>query len=341
MTAIDIERYLDPISEDSPSGEDMEYDPLFGEMERSAEGKEEQQFGDTLIPAEDPDWRIVKKNAESVLALSKDLRAAILFTRAQLHTTGFEGLSTGLSITRCFIETYWDSVHPQLDPDDDNDPLIRINTLLNLCDSYAFLNAINQTPLVSSKVLGKFSLRDIQVLEGVLPANENTNSDLSLDQVEGAFRESPKEDLQAVLGNITHSIECVEAIEEALNQRVGIDQSPSLKPIVTALRLAGNEIAKRAGIAAIPEAGATGNEQSPGGGAEQPAEANVVGSIQSRDDVIRTLERLCQYYEQNEPSSPVPLLLNRAKHLVKKGFLDIIQDLAPEGSTHFDFLEKK
>jgi type VI secretion system protein ImpA len=341
MTATDIERYLDPISEDSPSGEDMEYDPLFGEMERSAEGKQEQQFGDTVIPAEDPDWRVVKKNTEAVLALSKDLRAAILFSQASLHTDGFEGLSSGLSITRCFIETYWDSAHPQLDPDDDNDPLIRINTLLNLCDSSAFLNVISQTPLVSSKVLGKFSLRDIQILEGVLPTSDDTNSDITLDQIEGAFKESTKEDLRAVLGNITHSIECIEAIEEALNQRVGIAQSPSLEPIVTILRHAGNEITKRTGEAAIPAAGTAAEEQSSDGGAVQAVEANVVGSIQNRDDVIRTLERLCQYYEQNEPSSPVPLLLIRAKNLVKKGFLDIIQDLAPEGSTHFDFLDKQ
>jgi len=340
MTTTDLERYLDPISEDFPSGEDMEYDPLFGEMERSAEGKQEQQFGDTLIPAEDPDWRVVEKNAENVLAQSKDLRAAVLLTQAGLHTAGFEGLSNGLSITRHFIENYWDSMHPQLDPDDDNDPLIRINTLLNLCDSSAFLNVINLTPLVSSKILGQFSFRDIQVLEGTLPANEETDDDLSLDQVEGAFRESSSEDLQATLGNITHAIECVKAIEEALNQRVGIDQSPSLEPIVDVLRHASKEITKRTGETTLPAAGMTDDDSSPDGGVVQVAEANVVGSIQSRDDVIRTLERLCQYYELNEPSSPVPLLLNRAKNLVKKNFLDIIEDLAPEGSSHFDFLDK-
>jgi type VI secretion system protein ImpA len=33
---------------------------------------------------------------------------------------------------------------------------------------------------------------------------------------------------------------------------------------------------------------------------------------------------------KNEPSSPVPLLINRAKRLVSMGFFEIIQDMTPE-----------
>ena len=37
------------------------------------------------------------------------------------------------------------------------------------------------------------------------------------------------------------------------------------------------------------------------------------------------------YYERHEPSSPVPLLLKRAKRLVAKDFMEILRDLAPDG----------
>jgi type VI secretion system protein ImpA len=55
------------------------------------------------------------------------------------------------------------------------------------------------------------------------------------------------------------------------------------------------------------------------------------GEINSRDDVVQQLDRLCEYYRRNEPSSPVPMLLRRAKRLVAKDFMDIIRDLTPGG----------
>ena len=61
-----------------------------------------------------------------------------------------------------------------------------------------------------------------------------------------------------------------------------------------------------------------------------PASASS-GEINSREDVIRILDRACQYYERHEPASPVPLLLRRARGLVHKDFLEIMRDLAPGG----------
>ena len=43
------------------------------------------------------------------------------------------------------------------------------------------------------------------------------------------------------------------------------------------------------------------------------------------------IDKICAYYERHEPSSPVPLLLMRARRLVDKSFMEILQDLAPEG----------
>ncbi|WP_205746852.1 hypothetical protein [Duganella callida] len=43
------------------------------------------------------------------------------------------------------------------------------------------------------------------------------------------------------------------------------------------------------------------------------------------------LDKLIGYYEKHEPSSPLPLLLLRARRLVPKSFLEIIEDMAPDG----------
>ena len=42
------------------------------------------------------------------------------------------------------------------------------------------------------------------------------------------------------------------------------------------------------------------------------------------------LDRICDYYSHHEPSSPVPLLLKRARRLATGSFVDILRDLAPD-----------
>lgn len=330
---IDLEQLLSAVSEEDPAGPDLEYDPLFGEMERTAEGKEEQQFGDTIIPAEDPDWRILKSKSLQVLAQSKDLRAAVHLTRALIHTDGFTGLTEGLSLIKGLLDNYWKTLHPQLDPDDNNDPTIRINTLINLCDPIDFLAELNKIPVVSSSVMGEFSYRDIQIANGFLQGGESDSRELSIDQINAAFRESTDKQNQNTLAQLSAAATSVSAIEARLNELVGIDQSPNLSALTSQLEQIRQEIAVRSGIDA--ESDQT-TDLAP---VETANKSNTApGSIDNRDDVIQALEEIRQYYEKNEPSSPIPLLLARAKRLVKMDFYEIVQDLAPGGSSHFDFL---
>ncbi|MCU7840094.1 MAG: type VI secretion system protein TssA [Candidatus Thiodiazotropha sp. (ex Lucinoma borealis)] len=337
MTAIiDLDQLLTAVSEETPAGEDLEYDPLFSEMERAAEGKGEQQFGDTIIPAEDPDWRELKKKSLEVAGQSKDLRAAIYLTQALMHTDGYAGLSDGLSLIKGYIDGYWETFHPLLDPDDNNDPTIRINTLINLCDPIDSLAAVNKIPIVDSTVMGKFSFRDIQIASGTLQPTDTESQEVTLDQIDAAFRESTTEQSQQTLSQLRHAIECVDAIENRLNELVGVDQSPDLQSLVSLLKQVEKEVAMRAGVESLSE----DSDNAVNGGSTQQ-QAAAPGVINNRDDVIRALERISQYYQKNEPSSPIPLLLERARRLVKMDFHEIVQDLAPGGVSEFDFLWKQ
>ena len=56
-----------PISIDTVSGVNTEYDSRYLELQRLAEGKPEQQYGDTIIDAEEPDWSTQKELREPML----------------------------------------------------------------------------------------------------------------------------------------------------------------------------------------------------------------------------------------------------------------------------------
>ena len=70
-----------------------------------------------------------------------------------------------------------------------------------------------------------------------------------------------------------------------------------------------------------------------------PRNTNTVsGDINNRDDVLRSLDRILAYYTRHEPSSPLPVLLNRAKNLVHADFAAIVRNLIPDGMSQFENL---
>ncbi len=59
------------------------------------------------------------------------------------------------------------------------------------------------------------------------------------------------------------------------------------------------------------------------------------GTISSREDVKKALDKIIEYYRQNEPSSPVPYLAKRTQELVDADFMDVIRNLSKESEHQF------
>jgi type VI secretion system protein ImpA len=51
--------------------------------------------------------------------------------------------------------------------------------------------------------------------------------------------------------------------------------------------------------------------------------------IETRDDVVRALEALSDYYRRREPGHPILTLLQRAREWVGLDFMAILEDIAP------------
>ncbi|WP_312204717.1 type VI secretion system protein TssA, partial [Mixta calida] len=88
---MNIDALLAPISSEQPCGENLEYDADYMAMMQACEGKPEQQFGDTIIPAEPADWNKVEKLATGLLNRTKDLRVMLALTHAWTQMKGLPG----------------------------------------------------------------------------------------------------------------------------------------------------------------------------------------------------------------------------------------------------------
>lgn len=67
---------------------------------------------------------------------------------------------------QALLQNCWDGLHPQLDPDDDNDPLLRINILAFLCEPAGLLRDVLGCLLMSTRSVGAVSLRQVDLATG-------------------------------------------------------------------------------------------------------------------------------------------------------------------------------
>ena len=335
LSTSDVDALLREISPDAPCGENLEYDPRFLSLELEIKGKPEVQYGDSMTPATPPEWKTVKQLSLALFAESHDLRIALPLSHALLKMHGLPGFADGLALIDQLLATQWSHLHPQLDPDDDNDPMSRINTLAVLTEAATILRDIREATLVSSRINGRFSLREIDIATGELEAPPGEEKP-ALSSIDAAFQDADGAEIVKMHEALTAACGHLASIEAVLTEQVGVgralDLSAPAKMLKRARDFVGERIRRRADLVSQDDATVEGGS-SAGTDAAAGAPAVRSGEINGRDDVVKALEKICQYYERNEPGSPVPLLLERAKGLVTMSFVELMQNLAPDGLT--------
>jgi type VI secretion system protein ImpA len=333
---LDVPALLAPISADSPCGDDLEYDAAFLELERIAQGQPERQMGDAVLPAEPPEWPRVKQHAIDLFSRSKDLRVASILLRSSLAISGLPGFAQSLVLISELLNQYWAELHPRLDPDD-NDPTSRINALTGL-NADENIRLLWESLLVRSRTVGPVTLRAAVNAYGLQRFASET---LSQEQVAGALRDSDADAVLATRDAVAQALTAMTAIETLVSEQVGSDQGVDLGPLKQMLRQASQTLGSSAQATDGEIAENAGQTSNDGDSATLAAAAlvpRVSGEIANRDDVLRLLDRLLDYYARHEPSSPVPVLLSRAKTLVTADFAAIVRNLIPDGMSQFEAL---
>ncbi len=331
---LDLEALAQPASSEPPSGPNLQYSPEYANLERAAAGKPERQVGAAIVPAEPPDWRAVRDQSAALLVGSKDLRVAALLVRALIETEGFEGLAGGLTLVRRLVEEQWPTLHPMLDAEDNDDPTFRVNAMAALTHRDV-LQAIRSAPLVTSKAFGSVSLR---ALDGAAPrpspaagAKPAPQQGPSAGALEAAFQQVAPDVLVQATATLARCSQEAAALALGWSERLpssGPDFTELRRTLAQAHQSVRTRMEQRQGDPAQPAA--EGNGGAAAEAAEAPAGATLRGEVRTRDDVLRAIDAICAYYARAEPSSPVPLLLQRCRRMVTMSFVDILKEMLPE-----------
>ncbi|USN99058.1 MAG: type VI secretion system protein TssA [Phycisphaeraceae bacterium] len=338
MALIDIEKLLGEISPDEPCGPDLEYDGDFIALMHDAEGRPPKLTpdGQLVEEGEDPNWRDVRNRCVAMFDRTVDLRVGLVLVNALMCDAGMAGLRDGLELLKTMCERHWDHLHPQLDPDDDNDPTMRMNLVSAFAapigadgDPRRFQQRLREVPLAESRQLGRFNLRDLLIAAGEITPPAGAASVPNEGLIDGAFQDTDGDGLKETGKAAEACVELSKALDKWITSKVGASQACDLSPWHNALGDLHKRLTQR--IEARFPGETTQEDAAPAGGppSADGAGAPLTGAINSRDDVIRALQKVLEYYARQEPSSPIPLLVRRAQRMVTMNFVDIIRELSP------------
>lgn len=324
-----MEVSLAPIDRDCPCGPNLEYDADFLLLQEYASGKSDQQYGDTLIAAEPPDWTRVEQCAAALLARTKDLRVVAQLTRAWVQARGFAGLAQGLKLAAALLETYWDKVHPELEVEGQFDPLPRVNVLRELAGENGCTQAVRECALISGM--------NARALAAALARLRTSAQDQAATDARAvADLRAAYASAEPALVAALDALGALRTVRETVNRRLGREWAfeasaieRDVSAIAESLPVVSREHEEKEGALAPSET----ETPSP-----LPSPALLSAEIRTRGDVKRCLTELCRYFERYEPSHPAPLLLRRVERLLALDFYEIMRDLAPDGLHQLDVL---
>lgn len=329
----DFDRFAEPIDGDLPCGPDCEYDNDFLALSQAVVGKPEQQFGDTIIPAVDPDWRQVDSMSNELLERTRDLRVVAWLTLANTHIHGTSSFAAGLRLALTLCEHFWDSVHPRIEVDGDTDPYLRMNALAAFSGSEfsgedKLIQALRASTLIKQPLAVTY--RDIELAFAKAP-----EAPYALSQIESLLSDaliSGNSDVTAVVDAYKSYV----SLRELLDEKVSIEERPDLERLESVLKpvAQGIQHLQNAGTA-DGESGSEAGSSETGLGGRGPGGS---GAVQSREDARRALDRVCEYLERHEPSNPAALFARRAQRLLDMPFMDLMRELSPDSMSHLEML---
>jgi len=341
---LDFEALLRPISDEAPCGEDLRADPsptsVYYEVKdaRAAARADERAQAGADDESTPEGWRTVARVAPEALATrSKDLELVSTLIEALARTHGFAGIRDGYRLARELVERYWDGLYPM--PDEDGlETRVAPLAGLNGVDAEGTLIApIQLLPVTEDRGYGRFSAWTYQ------RAQQNPGGD-EYGHFQATLSATNPEFFVDLVEDIDRALEHFRALTALLDERCG-DASPPSSAIRSALEGVKDLVEEFAqDILALARGGAAGGDvaqgeesaDAPEGGA-RPGAAGAGGPLQSRNDALRRLKEVAEYYRRTEPHSPVSFLVDKAVRWGQTPLAGLLNELIPDAEARERF----
>jgi type VI secretion system protein ImpA len=326
------------LSDDDPAGQNLEYDPLYVGMDALAVAVPDSYMGDSKIEGHGPDWKTLSKNCLELWTRTRDLRVAVYLTVAEAVIEGLAGLAESLKVIIFLVKEMWDAFYPRLDPADGNDPLERLNIFSMLSppagsinDPVMFIPRFRETRLVPSL---KYTLRDLLISLNEIEAADNVSIDAKLLRAEFVSVQPAEIEERLTSAKEIKSLTlelCNEANAKMADGNT-LDMSALNHEIDHLIGFYNQYKTQETGKTTEETGEAEG--EAPAASAASTAQSQRVSLLSyqasSRTEALLLLKKGAEYFQREEPNSPIPQLVDRAVRFSEMSFIDIVEDIMPD-----------
>jgi type VI secretion system protein ImpA len=261
---------------------------------------------------------------------------------AEAITGGLAGLVAGLKLPVFLVKELWDSFYPQLDPDYEDDPLERLNILAMLSpqagsinDPILFIPRFRELRLVPSL---HYTLRDLLVSLNEIEVSEDKAVDPKLLRAE--FMNVAAAEIEAQAALVTEGQGLIAELCDEMNSKMKgsytVDMSAlthELNRILTFYKAHLESLASPLepdSVEVNPDSASPSNP-SPNAVAASSEKISLFSyHAATRADALLLLKKGAEYFQLQEPNSPIPQLIDRALRFSEMSFMELLEDIAPD-----------
>jgi type VI secretion system protein ImpA len=357
----DLEALLAPIEGDAPQGVDLreDYSPqsLYFRLrdarsEARAEERQAESLGTNAEAAVPQQWRAVTTTASTVLKeKSKDLEVAAWMTEALVRHHGLAGLTAGALLMKGLAEQYWDGLFPLPDEDGIATRVAPVTGLSGADSDGTLMAALRRLPLFNKPDGSPFQWWEYERSVELAGITEDKRREqriqagsIPMDTVENFARASGQAHFAKMRTLLKGTIESWKGMSDVFDNLAGHD-SPSTSRVLSLLFQVLDVVARFAPpeeVATEEEAGDTGtgetSEDAAGSGGGGGGGGGGRGPGRSREEVLRQLIEISDFFRKTEPNSPLSYTLQDAVRRARMSWPELLAELVPDDSMRTNIL---
>lgn len=327
--SLELETLLQPISADELCGDDLSFSNEFHAIKKAkVQDDPLLDLGDWVVEPKQADWSFVANKSRDLLTTkTKDIRILTWISEAWAHLYGFEGIAKSLELSHRMLEEFWLKIHPEIE-DDDLDQ--RLGLLLGLTTQLPSL--IKQVPLLNTQPF--YSLFDYEKILHQQnnrlknPDDSNINQSVDLEQFDQALFNTSKSFQFQNYQQFTEILTHWNTLKQVLDQLMEFD-APSFASIDSQLDSIQKMLRKIYKAEAFESSSvnvSTPVEQTAADESDetqnlapmmnnnqnqQSFQPQPQSHLQNREQAMKVLQEIADYFQANEPHSPVSYMLQK------------------------------
>jgi type VI secretion system protein ImpA len=357
---LDLAALLAPLPAGEGAGEDLRPDYSLNSLyQRIRTQRNDARTGERAIEGGDPEanpalvataWREVKKlGIEALSTRSKDFEIAAWMAEALVRVDGLAGLADAAELIAGLCERFWEHGFPRLDDEDGIEGRAApIGGLSGEGADGTVMGPIRRFPLFQrpdGTACDLFTWQRAEETAAISdPDRRAARLQAGIPDFDALQNEARADlaSLRAAGAAARKALAAWTALDAALTARLGAD-APSTRRVTDALQAIIEVSARIAGAPAEAAAEEAGAGAETGGVAATPAPAAPAAAsgprpLRSREDAIRQLEEIAEFFRRTEPHSPLAFTLQDAVRRARMPLVDLLAEVLPDAAARRQLL---